>query len=236
MTLRRLALVAALSLPLGCKKPSPPGGEATPPPAQAGQPAGKAEQPAAEQGARPSAEPEAKPSEITEPLVARYVVFEKEYLEAWKAAIAELGEGSKKADKQEGLRQAVTIGAAIEKSGRMNEEGKKRALQKSGLTAEEEAQLEKAVSTVITSRAVWKKGENGFADTAKRIKTTLATAPPTQKAVLEEQLKQLQAAQDSLREVPEARKEYGDKAVDAILQHEAELTALWEQVMNMSKK
>jgi formyltetrahydrofolate synthetase len=222
----KLVLLVVLSFWAGCKNE---------PPARTSAPAAAPPPSAAVADPPPSAAPpdEAKPIEISEPLVAKFLVYEKEYIEALKAATAEMKLAAAKSGKEAGAREGMEALIAAQKATKLHEEGQAKARLKAGLNAEEAELLTRAVGDVATTRMAWKKTEGEVAQAEKAMRAAMANVPPEQRAEAAEQMKQMSDGFKNLRDAIDARKQYGDKAVDAILKHESEIEALREQILKV---
>ncbi len=231
---RQVALLAALFVLAHCSKGS--SSHSTPAaPAPAPKVAAAEPTPAVSE---PTPAAEERPLEITEGLVEKYLVYMKESVPARNATFKQYGDELAKLDKEKGLRQGVDAVKASEKYQKAFEELEQSARAKAGLSAEEMKGVSDAVSDVIMPRMVLKEDgrEAQFAAMETQMKAALAQVPPEQRAEAEKELKQATEGLKNAREATEARKKYGDKAVEAILKHEAELVALQKQALSVGQK
>lgn len=232
---RKVALLAALVALAHCSKgsstqPTTPAAPAPTPKVAAAEPTPAPAEPA------PAAQE--RKAEITEDLVAKYVVYLKEIVPARNAALAEYGAEWAKIDKEKGLRQgvdALKTGASLQKA---IDEAEQKSRAKAGLTGQEIEALSGAVGDVIMPRLIMKQNgnEGQFAAMEAQMREALAKLPPDQREEAAKQIQQATEGMKNLRENTEARQKYGDKAVEAILKHEAELIALQKQALGAEKK
>lgn len=234
---RTLALLPALVFLAHCSK-STSTPAAAPPAEPAVSPAPRAAAPESKPAiAEPEPAEEERKVEITDALVGKYVVYLKESIPAHKAALVEYGSEWAKIDKEKGLRQGVDALKSGQKLQKATEEAEKKARDKAGLSEEEVEALAAVVPDVIMPKMLMK--QNGMdaeaAAMEKQIRAAMEKLPPEQREQAAKELKEMTQGLKDLREGKEVRQKYGDKVVEAILKHEAELVALQKQLLGSGK-
>jgi hypothetical protein len=227
--MRRFALpIAALLLSVHCSKGSPPTPKAQP---GAAQPAGQAAAAPALQA--PAAEPaaEAPRIEITEARVARYAVYLADIIPAQRAILQQSGEGFRKVDQENGLKQTADAVDTVQKAQRAADEAERRAEAKAGLSKEEVGALSGPVGEVLLARLTASQQDSAVQAMEQQMRESVAKLPADQRAEAEKSLGELTQGLKDLKDAKESRKAYGDQAVDAILKHEAELAPLLKQAL-----
>jgi hypothetical protein len=221
-------LLTALVLSVHCSKGSSPPPAPPAPPVPEG---ASAETPPATAEPEPAAEE--RRVEVTEARVARYVVYLTEDIQARRVLLAQYGADAARIDKEKGLKQGVDALASAQQLQRASDEAEKRALARSGLSAEEVAALAPAVGDVIMLRMTLSQGGagTGVSEMEKQMRAAIEKLPADQRAEAEKELAETTQGMKDRREGKEARQKYGDQAVDAILEHEAELNPLLKQAM-----
>jgi hypothetical protein len=230
---RTLALLPALVFLAHCSK-STSTPAAAPPAAPVASPASRAAAPESKPAAaEPEPAGEERKVEITDALVGKYVVYLKESIPARKAALAEYGSEWAKIDKEKGLRQGVDALKSGQKLHKAAEEAEQKARDKAGLSEEEVEALAAVVPDVIMPRMLMK--QNGMnaqaAEMEKQMRAAMETLPPEQREQAAKELKEMTQGLKDLHEGKEVREKHGDKAVEAVLKHEAELVALQKQLL-----
>lgn len=224
-----LTLFGAVLLLANCTKGSsqPPGREA--PPAPSAKVPERA--PEAAPVAKAAAEEEKK-VELTEALVAKYVTYLKDVVASRKALVAQYRAETAKLEKEKGLKQGVDAMKLVQELPQAFEAAERKALESSGLSAEEVKVLSDAVGAVVMPRMlVTKDALEAQAAMVKQAQANLEKLPPEQRTKAEQQLKEVTEGLNAARDVPEARQKYGDKAVDAVLKHEVELAGLQKEAL-----
>jgi len=224
---RKALLLATLALSLHCSK----GSSGKAPPAQAAPPAAKEAAAETPPPAEPEPAAEEPKLEITEGRVTRYVAYMTDWIPAQRAIQQQYGTDFARIDKEKGLKQTGDALGSIQKAQKAADEAERTSLAKAGLSKEEVAAVGPAVGEVITARLIYGQQEGGMKAMVKQMQDAVAKLPADQRADAEKQVAEMTKGLDDLKTAKEARQKYGDPAVDAILKHEVELTALWKQSM-----
>lgn len=110
------------------------------------------------------------------------------------------------------------------------EQGSAALREQAGLSALQVEQLDALVDAVIVARLAWQQagGDEQLASIERRFRDQVATLPAAERAPVEAEFRQLIGEVTALRDAAEARRSFGNGAVDLVLAHAAELTALRE--------
>lgn len=207
---RGLLLLALLAL-AGCKKDPP----ASPPPsAQEEFPAAPGE--AAKEPVRADemgtlAAPKVK---VTSALVDKYLAYRKLVVERGQAAVEKF---KQEKDAKDNLTRraeefAVHMRAIEEK-----------AREEAGLSRDEVVATGQLVSEVFAQRQIWKM--NGGDEVLEKARAKLASLPAAEQEKAKVQLARNEQSYADMKNAKNARKRFGDEAVDAVLKQE---DALWK--------
>lgn len=211
------ALAASLLFAAGCKKEQPAPGEAP-----------KVEEKKAEARTKPQVEDEAPAQDQGDApevkLTADHVEKYAKYSEAFTPVALKYAADTQAAGKK------GTTGIAELGDLKAKFEAEEAALRKThGLTEAETKELNEAVGSVVDMRRMWKQG--GGDKMIDDMKAAQAKVPPEQKAEFDEQLKNIERGLKKMRDAEEARAEYGNEVVDAIVKHEDAFATQREQVL-----
>jgi hypothetical protein len=164
--------------------------------------------------------------------VAKYVTYLKDVVASRKALVAQYRAETAKLEKEKGLKQGLDAMKLVQELPQAFEAAERKALEASGLSAEEVKVLSDAVGAVVMPRMlVTKDALEAQAAMVKQAQANLEKLPPEQRTEAEQQLKAVTEGLNAARDVPEARQKYGDKAVDAVLKHEVELAGLQKEAL-----
>ena len=227
MTMKHLLVLAAcLVLAAGCScKPS--GTDST-----EGQTAAQsAEQPQA--GGQPAGGPtEQGPPrqvEITEPLVLKYMEYQKE---VFALAVKYAAESKKNLESSKGdLSKTAQQVNLAERYGKEMDDKLKAKRKELGLSEEEFDTLQEAVVAMATSRGLYNQmgGDAQLAQMEAEAKKQIEALPADQRAAAEAQAAETTKALKSLKDGVDIRQKYGNTAADALLKHaDALAKAYWD--------
>jgi len=234
--MKRLALVAvciAVAAAAACSKNAAEPAAAPAPGSQAAAPAAGGPSTPAE--AATPAEP--KKVEITEPLVMKFMDYQKAQLALVQEFAAQAGKSLKAAEGS----TLKTLNTMTEnaKLGEQLEEKLKAKRGELGLAEEEFEVVQDAVQTMATARALYNQmgGDAQVAKIEADQKAQLAKLPAEQRAAAEAQMADMNKAFMDLKNGLDVRKKHGDQAADVLLRHADELAkAYWEGLKSLGKK
>jgi vacuolar-type H+-ATPase subunit I/STV1 len=215
--MRQLAVVATALLALAaCKKEQP-----APTPAE--QPAA----PAAKEAAAAPAPAEEKVV-VDEALVEKYAAFQKDMLAAIREGIAKSTEAAGAAGK-DAVSQTVAATKVVDAMEQMDQR-EKELLAKHGLTHAQMEEAREVVADVITARTLLKTA-GGTQELIKQMREAVKTMPEKDRAEGEAQVTKMEKDFADMTNAADARKKYGDAAVEAVLKHEEELSTLQTEAL-----
>lgn len=191
------------------------------------QPAAAPAQPPA--GTKAAAEPAGRKVVIDEPVIEKYAAFQKDLLVAAREAVVKSNEAAKAADKDSTLSKtaaAAKIAEAMREIGRREEE----LLRKHGLTRAQMEQTRELVSDVLAARMLLKT-TGGTQGLIQQMREAIKTMPEDQRAQAEAEVAKMEKDFADMTNAADARKKYGDAAVEAVLKHEEELAALQTEAL-----
>lgn len=249
--MKRSLLAALLSLTLlgsGCKKEQP---APTPNPAPTPAPKVEAkEEPKEDEHAEAEEAPgvdddevreikEPKPAKkpanpedlrpVTEEELKKFIVYQSKVTELTREALKELKERTGKIQKAGGLPQTMETAKLYEAFVNRKEEIDQKAEEASGLKTADAEHVRELVFDVINARKF--AGAAELDKTLAQAKSALKNMNPEQRIEAEEDLKELEAQVKSLHNAGDARDRFGDKNVDLVLAHEAELAQVYEDTL-----
>jgi len=110
------------------------------------------------------------------------------------------------------------------------EQGSSALREQAGLSAMQVEQISALVDAVIVARLAWQQagGDEHLASIERRFRDQVVTLPAAGRAPVEAEFKQMIGEVTAMRDAAEARRTYGDAAVERVLARAAELTALRE--------
>lgn len=198
----------------------------------------KKEQPAptpAEQPAAPAAEAKeaAEPAEekivVDEALVEKYAAFQKDMIGAIREGMAKSNEAVKTADKDSTLSQTVAVAKVADAMGQIDRR-EKELLAKHGLSQAQMEEARELIADVITARMLLKTAD-GTEGVIQQMREAVKTMPEDQRAEGEAEVAKMEKEFADTANAADARKKFGDAAVDAVLKHEEELSALQAEAL-----
>ena len=166
---------------------------------------------------------------IDDEVVRRFVDFDKHYLAALPARMAQMRDQLAAVEKGGGKGAGSPgEGAAHDVLQRMNaEDAKLRAA--AGLT-QEQGQAMQDLSMAIASA---RKSGAELKTRIDKARAGLSGVPAEQKKSLEAELQSLERRAREVQSLQGARRRFGDAAVDTAMRHQAELAPLWDQQMDV---
>jgi hypothetical protein len=171
-----------------------------------------------------------QPWAVTAAELDAFIAYQTEMLGVWSAMVKDLqrlteqGEGTGKA----AARARTQVGEALRK--RAEEE--ERAREKAGLTEAQVDALERLVADVLLQRAARRSAEDEAL--ARQHAEIMAKLPPEARAAFEQTFPGGAASADAgTSELAAERALHGDQNVDRVLEREAQLTALWQKLMQV---
>lgn len=218
-----LIALTCVSLFTACKKDS---SETVEPAPEAAAPAEEAEQ--AEVAVEPT-EDEGK-LEVTADVMERYAKYWEEELRIMVEASKEVEALSKDIEGKNELTAGLkAVGGANEITARWVRELEK-ARKEAGFTEAQTEYLQGLVSSVALPRLMLAKAGSSNETMLKQMRESLGAMSPEDRAEVKAQIDEMEKGLADLRNAVDARKEYGDAAVDAVIQHEAKLLPLYERL------
>jgi len=174
---------------------------------------------------------------VDESVIERYVAAERDILEVSKRFAAESLEAGEKAARTRPPRRGASSpeGAARRKQFDDQVEALKA---RSGIEASTWQTLDRLFDTVLTARMAWRRegGDQAIAKLERDIQAQLAAMSPEQRTKAEPELTKLADGLKGLRDAAEARRIWGDEAVDLAIRHGGELEALRQQMFDLAQR
>lgn len=242
--MRRLSLaLVALSLFAACKKDAPSAESNEPGTAQDAEALeGRTKNPAAGESGGTEAQAQddlaqdapgerAGKLEVTEDVMTRFVAYWERELATMEQVIKEMEKSTQQLESEgEGVGSAIrAVDRTTEISERWEKERRK-LIAASGFTEDQIEYLRDLVTDVATPRLLVVKG----ADQEKlveQLRKSIAGMPEEARAEAQQQIDEMEKGLEELRNATDARKDYGDTAVDAVIKHEAKLLPLYEKML-----
>lgn len=169
--------------------------------------------------------------EVTADVMDRFVTY-------WETELALAMRYAKEADQlgadtkdKDGLIGGIQVVSGATDLLKRHDAELRKAQKASGFTEAQVHYLRDLVGSVAIPRLMIAKGGLGGEDLAKQMRQGLAQMPPEQRVEAERQIVEMEKSMADLRNAAEARKEYGDAAVDAVIKHEARLLPLYERMV-----
>jgi len=175
------------------------------------------------------------PIEITEVLVKKYLALQEQQLALLRAKVEQWKKEEAKLKSDPNWRQGAAYLAKVSEMSKEIDGAKAKLRARIGLAEAEVEQLGKVVNDISVARMLWRKGggDATIADMEKQIKAQLTNLPPAQQAQQEAEMAKLTQGLKDARDAKDARKTYGDKTVDTVLKHDAELSKLLDEQMTL---
>lgn len=220
-------LCAALAFS-GCKKEQPaaassPTQERPPPSAQA------EEEQAAGEG-EPGAEPAPGSFVVTKEKLDAYVGYQRKLLEAYQSLMKELATVKARPETAGSMAEVNATMKYIEGKAKAEEEARKAA----GLSEEDVNVLAEVVTAVISQRQMVQALQ--FDEELKKLEAMQAKLNPEQQKELAPQIEAMRERVESIQQLTEVRRTYGDANVDVILTREADLAKNYQDMMETFSK
>lgn len=218
--IRALAVVSTLLLVIACQKQEKPSVEA--PPAQT-----TPDPIAPEEGIEQSATNELK---VTPALVKSYVAYRGDVLSAVTNELVRFNKLSAEVNKDSAADQLALANEAAKMQERIDAHTQ-RFLETTGLSATQFKLLEGLVDEMSTSALLSEKTE--FRSTLAEMREATKDVPPEGRAEVDAELARMEAGFKKFAEHTDTRAQWGDAAVDTILEHIDEFKELQAQALEL---
>lgn len=230
--MKRLAVVAVIAV-LGCKGAAqkPTSTESTASQGVAGPSAAKP----ADQGA--ATKTLGKP-EISEDMVKRYAVAQKEILTLSKVFTSETLDALERSRRSKSKAVAESTATAQSERRKRFDERTEAIRAASGVDNQTWDRLDKLFDALFTSRMAWRQkgGDAAIARLEHDVQAQLDRMPPEQKAEATPEMMKLSDGLKGLRDGADARKLYGDAAVNLAIKYGSDLETLREELFRLTVK
>lgn len=222
---RLIAALACVLLFTACKK------EAAPP-AEAEAPAEEVMKDEQEAAPEEPAEPVEEKVEVTPELMDRYLAYWNQEIDVHHQAMAELEKAAKELEKNEGAMAAMKAMGATSEIGNKIDERKAALRKEHKLTEKQVDHMSGLIANVGIGR--WALAQGGNQDQMiAEMKKNVAKVPAEQRADAEKQIADMEKGFADLKNGAEARKQYGDEAVDLVIKNDSRIMPLYEKAMKM---
>lgn len=153
---------------------------------------------------------------VTPALVKSYVAYRGNALSAVRAELAAFNKLSAKADKNSPADQLALATHVKEMEARIDAHTE-RFLKESGLSSTQYRALEKLADEIATSALLT--AQSDFHATLAQMREVAKTVPPESRAEADAELARIEAGFKKLADHTDARAQWGDAAVDAVIEH-----------------
>ena len=217
--MRRHLLAAAAIAALACNRQQPA--------AQQTSPAPQAAAPALKEFTEPrAAKAKAGPIVIDARALDAYVAFKREMIAETRKAISEVGDRAAVRLSADPVRSAVRIGTDGEAMAQRLEARRVALLQEHGLGDEQVRTIDDLVLSTLSARNLAAQIDGGSSSTIAQIRQQIATLPAEQRSGAELEVARMERSFADMANAKAARAQFGDAAVDLVLEREQELAEL----------
>lgn len=174
---------------------------------------------------------------VDEGVIARYVAAERDILELSKRFAAESLDAGERTAKTRPKRGATRSPEPHDRRQQFDDEVAA-IKSRSGIDRPTWQTLDRLFETVLTARMAWRRegGDAAIQKLERDIQAQLAAMPADQRSKAAPELAKLADGLKGLRDGAEARRVWGDAAVDLVIRHGAEVEALREQLFDLAQR